>query len=51
MEYYSAIKINEFLVSCSEVKEPRAYVEWSKSETEKQILYVNAYMWNLGKWY
>ena len=25
--------------------------EWSKSEREKQILYINAYMWNLEKWY
>ena len=22
-----------------------------KSEREKQILYINAYMWNLEKWY
>ena len=25
--------------------------KWSKSEREKQILYINAYMWNLEKWY
>ena len=25
--------------------------EWSKSEREKQILYINACMWNLEKWY
>ena len=25
--------------------------EWSKSEREKQILYINAYMWSLEKWY
>ena len=25
--------------------------EWSKSEREKQISYINAYMWNLEKWY
>ena len=24
---------------------------WSKSEREKQITYINAYMWNLEKWY
>ena len=24
---------------------------WSKSEREKQISYINAYMWNLEKWY
>ena len=25
--------------------------EWSKSEREKQISYINACMWNLEKWY
>ena len=30
-------------VSCSEVNEPRASdTEWSKSEREKQVLYINA---------
>ena len=39
-------------VSYSEVDEPRAcYTEWSRSEREKQILYINTYMWNLEKWY
>ena len=39
-------------VSSSEVDEPRAcYTEWSKSEREKQILYINIYIWNLEKWY
>ena len=52
MEYYSAIKRNETgsfvetwidleTVTQSEVK----------SEREKQISYINAYMWNLEKWY
>ena len=27
------------------------YTEWNKPEREKQILYTNAYMWNLEKWY
>ena len=39
-------------VSSNEVDEPRAsYTEWSKSEREKQILHINAYIWNLEKWY
>ena len=25
--------------------------EWSKSEREKQISYIKAYIWNLEKWY
>ena len=32
--------------------EPRDYsAQWSKSEREKQILYINAYIWNLERWY
>ena len=27
------------------------HTEWSKSEREKEISYINAYMWNLEKWY
>ena len=38
-------------VSSNEVDEPRAYyTDWSKSEREKQISYINTYMWNLEKW-
>ena len=39
-------------VSSNEVDEPRAfYTEWSKSEREKQILYINKYIWNLERWF
>ena len=39
-------------VSSNEVDEPRAYyTEWSKSERERQILYINTYIWNLERWY
>ena len=39
-------------VSFNEVHEPRAYyTEWSNSERERQILYINTYMWNLEWWY
>ena len=39
-------------VSANQVNEPRAYyTEWSKSEKEEQILYINAYIWNLERWY
>ena len=27
------------------------HTEWSKSEREKQISYINTYMWNLEKWH
>ena len=39
-------------VSSNEVDEPGAYyTEWSKPERERQIVYVNAYAWNLERWY
>ena len=51
MEYYSAIK-RSIWVSSNEVDEPKAcYTEWSKSEKDRQILYINPYIWNLEKWY
>ena len=32
--------------------EPRAYyTQGSKSEREKQMLYINPYMWSLERWY
>ena len=39
-------------VICRDADGPRVcHTEWSKPETDKQILYINAYMWNLEKWY
>ena len=39
-------------VLCRDMERPRdCHTEWSKSEKEKQISYINAYMWNLEKWY
>ena len=39
-------------VICWDVDESRdCHTEWSKSEGEKQISHINAYMWNLEKWY
>ena len=38
-------------VSSNEVDETGAcYTEWSKSEKETPILYINAYIWNLERW-
>ena len=35
---------------CRDVDGPRdCHTEWCKSEREKQISYINAYMWNLKK--
>ena len=49
MEYYSAIKQNE-IVSFAETWMDLE-TESSKSEREKQILYINVYLWTLEKWY
>ena len=35
-----------------DIKAPGAcYTEWIKSESKKQVLHINTYMWNLEKWY
>ena len=45
-------KKEPYWVICWDVDGSRdCYTEWSKSEREKQISYINAYMWNLEKWY
>ena len=49
---YNGILLNHkkehFQVSANEVDKPRAYFrEWNKSEREKQLSYINAYIWNL----
>ena len=52
MEYYWAIKRERNWVICRDVDGCRGcHTEWSKSEREKQISCINAYMWNLEKWY
>ena len=39
-------------VICRDMDGPRdCHTGWSKSEREKQISYINPYMWNLEKWY
>ena len=52
MEYYSAIKKEHIWVSSIEVDETGAcYTEWSKSERETPIQHINAYIWNLERWW
>ena len=44
--------ISQPLKGTDEVDELRVYyTEWSQSEREKQILYINTYIWNLERWY
>ena len=50
MEYYSAIKRNgsgSFVEMCMDIE--TVIQSEVKSEREKQISYINAYMWNLKK--
>ena len=43
-------KQEQIWVSSTEMNEPRAcYTVWSQSEREKQILYINTYIWNIEK--
>ena len=52
MEYYTAIKGNEIGSSVETWMDLEAVIQSEvKSEREKQISYINAYMWNLEKWY
>ena len=51
IHHYSAIKKECVWVSSNEVDETGAhYTEWSKSERETPIPYINAFMWNLERW-
>ena len=52
MEYYSAIrrnKISSFVVMWMNLES--VIHNEVKPEREKQILYINEYIWNLEKWY
>ena len=51
MEHYSAIKRNEIGSFVETWMDLETDTERSKSEREKQISYINAYMWNLKKWF
>ena len=52
MECYSAIKRNEIVSFVETWMNPESIIQSEvKSEREKQISYINAYMWNLEKWY
>ena len=50
MEYYVAIKRHKIELFVVRQMDPESVItEWRKSEGEKQILYANAYLWNLKK--
>ena len=39
------------ILGCSSLLHKMVHTERSKLDREKQILYINAYMWNLEKWH
>ena len=47
MEYYSAIKENNFAIYSNKDGLGGHYAKWNKSDRERQILYDLTYMWNL----
>ena len=51
MEFYSAIKRNAFESVLMRWMNLEPILEWKKSEREKRILYINAYIWNLERPY
>ena len=51
MEYYSAIKRNEIGSFVETWMDLETVIQSEVSQKEKQISYVNTYMWNLEKWY
>ena len=50
MQYYSAIKRNAFASVLMGWLSLKSIIQ-SKSEREQQILYINAYIENLERWY
>ena len=51
MEYYSVSKRNEFELVEIKWINLESVIQGKVSKKEKQILYINAYIWILEKWY
>ena len=51
MEYYSTIKKNTFDSVLIRQMNLKPIIQSEMSEREKQILYINEYIWNLERWY
>ena len=51
MEYYSAIKRNEIGSFVEIWMDLETVIQSEVSQKEKNEIYINAYMWNLEKWY
>ena len=51
MDYYLAIKRNEIASSVEMWMDLESVIQGEVSQKEKQILYINTYIWNLEKSY
>ena len=51
MEYYSAVKRNEIGSFVEMWMDLESVIQSEVSQKEKTNTYINAYMWNLEKWY
>ena len=51
MKQYSAMERNEFESAKMKWINLEPVIQSKVSKKEKQILYINAYIWNLDKWY
>ena len=51
MEYYSALIKNTFESVLMRWMNLEPIIESEVSQKERQILYINAYIWNLVRWY
>ena len=51
MEYYSAIKGNKTGSFVETWMDLETVIQSEVSQKEKNISYINTYMWNLEKWY
>ena len=49
--YSLAIKMNTFESVLMRWMNLEPVTEWSETEREKQVSYINAYIWNLERWY
>ena len=50
IQYYSIIKRNKIMSFGEMWINLETVIQSEVSQKEKQILYINAYMWNLEKW-
>jgi len=51
MQYYSVVKRNTLESVLMRWMDLEPVIQSDKSEKERQIQYINAYIWNLERWY